>query len=149
MNAMPYLLFVSGIIYVILSVQVGIFRKSGVKSRIAKLREVIEESTQGDTLDTYDLQQAYDVADMLKQYFRELPDSLLTTKMSDTFVAIFQRKCISILPCCVHVTLVDSTTKSIYMICACIMHIYVQIECIAPTHSFISNSAMHCLNEIV
>lgn len=71
--------------------QVGIFRKSGVKSRIAKLRESVEES-QGDTLDGYDLQQAYDVADMLKQYFRELPDSLLTTKMSDTFVAIFQRK---------------------------------------------------------
>lgn len=72
--------------------QVGIFRKSGVKSRIAKLREVIEESTQNSTLDTYDLQQAYDVADLLKQYFRELPDSLLTTKMSDTFVAIFQCK---------------------------------------------------------
>lgn len=70
----------------------GIFRKSGVKSRIAKLREAIEESTQDDTLDTYDLQQAYDVADMLKQYYRELPDSLLTTKMSDTFVAIFQRE---------------------------------------------------------
>lgn len=63
-----------------------------MKSRIAKLREVIEESAQGDTLDTYDLQQAYDVADLLKQYFRELPDSLLTTKMSDTFVAIFQCK---------------------------------------------------------
>lgn len=78
-------------ILVLLS-QVGIFRKSGVKSRIAKLREVIEESMPGDTLDTYDLQQAYDVADMLKQYFRELPDSLLTTKMSDTFVGIFQRK---------------------------------------------------------
>ena len=25
---------------------------------------------------------AYDVADMLKQYFRELPEPLLTTKMS-------------------------------------------------------------------
>lgn len=43
-------------------------------------------------METYDLQQAYDVADMLKQYFRELPDTLLTAKMSDTFIAIFQRK---------------------------------------------------------
>lgn len=43
-------------------------------------------------METYDLQQAYDVADMIKQYFRELPDALLTAKMSDTFIAIFQRK---------------------------------------------------------
>lgn len=71
--------------------QIGLFRKSGVKSRILKLKEVIEES-HGDVMETYDLQQAYDVADMLKQYFRELPDTLLTAKMSDTFIAIFQRK---------------------------------------------------------
>lgn len=76
--------------------QVGLFRKSGVKSRILKLKEVIEES-QGDVMETYDLQQAYDVADMLKQYFRELPDTLLTAKMSDTFIAIFQRKQIIII----------------------------------------------------
>ncbi|XP_037707733.1 rho GTPase-activating protein 7 isoform X2 [Drosophila subpulchrella] len=71
--------------------QVGIFRKSGGKSRIIKLREQIEitDST-AECMDVFDLQQAYDVADMLKQYFRELPESLLTTKMSETFVAIFQ-----------------------------------------------------------
>lgn len=62
-----------------------------MKSRIAKLKEVIEDS-HGDVMETYDLQQAYDVADMLKQYFRDLPDTLLTAKMSDTFIAIFQRK---------------------------------------------------------
>lgn len=67
-----------------------------MKSRILKLKEVIEES-QGDVMETYDLQQAYDVADMLKQYFRELPDTLLTAKMSDTFIAIFQRKRIIII----------------------------------------------------
>lgn len=32
------------------------------------------------------------MADMVKQYFRELPDMLLTAKMSETFVAIFLRK---------------------------------------------------------
>lgn len=70
----------------------GIFRKSGVKSRISRLKEAIEESHGADIMDIYDVQQAYDVADMVKQYFRDLPDTLLTTKMSDTFIAIFQRK---------------------------------------------------------
>ena len=35
---------------------------------------------------------AYDVADMLKQYFRDLPEPLLTTKMSETFITIFTSK---------------------------------------------------------
>lgn len=55
------------------------------------MKDVIDDSM-GDIMETYDLQQAYDVADMIKQYFRELPDALLTAKMSDTFIAIFQRK---------------------------------------------------------
>jgi len=37
-------------------------------------------------------QQDYDVADLVKQFFRELPEALMTTKLSDTFLAIFQRK---------------------------------------------------------
>ncbi len=73
-----------------LSLQIGIFRKSGVKSRIQKLKTVVEESPVV-SISLYDIQQAYDVADMVKQYFRELPDTLLTAKMSETFVAIFQR----------------------------------------------------------
>uniref|UniRef100_T1PIF9 RhoGAP n=1 Tax=Musca domestica TaxID=7370 RepID=T1PIF9_MUSDO len=71
--------------------QIGLFRKSGVKSRILKLKELIEYSeTTAECMDVFDTQQAYDVADMLKQYFRDLPESLLTTKMSETFAAIFQ-----------------------------------------------------------
>ncbi|XP_075148117.1 rhoGTPase activating protein isoform X2 [Haematobia irritans] len=71
--------------------QIGLFRKSGVKSRILKLKELIEYSeTSAECMDVFDTQQAYDVADMLKQYFRDLPESLLTTKMSETFAAIFQ-----------------------------------------------------------
>ena len=35
--------------------------------------------------------QAYDVADLLKQYFRELPECLLTNKLSETFISIFTR----------------------------------------------------------
>ncbi|KAM4809384.1 rho GTPase-activating protein 7 isoform 2-T2 [Rhinophrynus dorsalis] len=67
--------------------QVGLFRKSGVKSRILALREISENNS--DSL-TYEGQSAYDVADMLKQYFRDLPEPLLTSKLSETFLQIYQ-----------------------------------------------------------
>nr|CAD7408355.1 unnamed protein product [Timema poppensis] len=67
--------------------QVGLFRKSGVRSRIQKLKLIAE--SQGESI-SYEGQQAYDVADMVKQYFRELPEALLTNKLSETFTAIFQ-----------------------------------------------------------
>lgn len=67
--------------------QVGLFRKSGVRSRIHKLKVMTE--TQGELV-SFEGQQAYDVADMVKQYFRELPDPLMTNKLSETFIAIFQ-----------------------------------------------------------
>ncbi|XP_058065869.1 uncharacterized protein LOC131215495 [Anopheles bellator] len=71
--------------------QVGLFRKPGVKSRIAKLKSVIETSNDvGCRSELFDEYHAYDVADLLKQYFRELPDALLTAKLSETFIAIFQ-----------------------------------------------------------
>lgn len=69
--------------------QVGLFRKSGVRSRIQTLKAMTEN--QGETIN-YDGHQAYDVADMVKQYFRELPEALLTNKLSETFISIFQRK---------------------------------------------------------
>ena len=34
----------------------------------------------------------YDIADVLKIYFRELPEPLLTVKLADTFLSIHQRK---------------------------------------------------------
>ncbi|XP_046489854.1 rho GTPase-activating protein 7 isoform X2 [Neodiprion pinetum] len=67
--------------------QIGIFRKSGLRSRIQTLKVMTE--TQGDNIN-FDGQQAFDVADLVKQYFRELPESLLTNKLSETFIAIFQ-----------------------------------------------------------
>lgn len=80
--------------------QIGIFRKSGVKSRIARLKEVVEETPVDQPMPTaLDVQQAYDVADMVKQYFRELPDQLLTAKLSETFIAIFLRELISYFSC--------------------------------------------------
>lgn len=79
-----YLLF----IIILWFLQVGLFRKPGVKSRIQKLKAMAE--TQGDEI-SFEGQQAFDVADMVKQYFRELPEALLTNKLSETFIAIFQR----------------------------------------------------------
>lgn len=68
--------------------QVGIFRKPGVKSRIQALRNMVEMNVGVDYTD----QQCYDVADMVKQYFRELPETLLTNKLSETFILVFQCK---------------------------------------------------------
>ncbi|XP_064015091.1 stAR-related lipid transfer protein 8 isoform X4 [Pogoniulus pusillus] len=67
--------------------QVGIFRKSGVKSRIQALRHMNETSPEHVS---YEGQSAYDVADLLKQYFRDLPEPIFTTKLTDTFLQIYQ-----------------------------------------------------------
>ncbi|KAH1165695.1 hypothetical protein KIL84_023254 [Mauremys mutica] len=67
--------------------QIGIFRKSGVKSRIQVLRHMNEASP--DNVN-YEGQSAYDVADLLKQYFRDLPEPIFTSKLTDTFLQIYQ-----------------------------------------------------------
>ncbi|XP_063288238.1 stAR-related lipid transfer protein 8 isoform X1 [Pelobates fuscus] len=67
--------------------QVGIFRKSGVKSRIQVLRQMNESSPDHVS---YVGQSAYDVADLLKQYFRDLPEPVFTSKLTDTFLQIYQ-----------------------------------------------------------
>ncbi|XP_041797394.1 stAR-related lipid transfer protein 13 isoform X1 [Chelmon rostratus] len=67
--------------------QVGLFRKSGVKSRIQALRHMNESSP--DNVN-YEDQSAYDVADMVKQFFRDLPEPLLTSKLGETFLHIYQ-----------------------------------------------------------
>ncbi|XP_006893622.1 PREDICTED: rho GTPase-activating protein 7 isoform X1 [Elephantulus edwardii] len=67
--------------------QVGLFRKSGVKSRIQALRQMNETAVD---FVNYEGQSAYDVADMLKQYFRDLPEPLMTNKLSETFLQIYQ-----------------------------------------------------------
>ncbi|XP_057695656.1 stAR-related lipid transfer protein 13-like isoform X2 [Corythoichthys intestinalis] len=67
--------------------QVGLFRKSGVKSRIQALRQMNESAP--DNVN-YDDQSAYDVADMVKQFFRDLPEPLLTSKLGETFLHIYQ-----------------------------------------------------------
>ncbi|XP_051902312.1 stAR-related lipid transfer protein 13-like isoform X1 [Hippocampus zosterae] len=67
--------------------QVGLFRKSGAKSRIQSLRHRCDASP--DSVD-YEEQSAYDVADMVKQFFRDLPEPLLSNKLGETFLHIYQ-----------------------------------------------------------
>ncbi|XP_010343301.2 stAR-related lipid transfer protein 13 isoform X5 [Saimiri boliviensis] len=67
--------------------QVGLFRKSGVKSRIHALRQINENFPENVS---YEDQSAYDVADMVKQFFRDLPEPLFTNKLSETFLHIYQ-----------------------------------------------------------
>lgn len=72
------------------SLQVGLFRKSGVKSRIHALRQMNESFPENVS---YEDQSAYDVADMVKQFFRDLPEPLLSSKLSETFLHIYQCEC--------------------------------------------------------
>nr|XP_046265930.1 rho GTPase-activating protein 7 isoform X2 [Scatophagus argus] len=67
--------------------QVGLFRKSGVKSRIQYLRELVESDPDGIS---YDSHSAFDVADMVKQYFRDLPEPIFTSKLCESFLHIYQ-----------------------------------------------------------
>ncbi|KAM5172439.1 rho GTPase-activating protein 7-like isoform 2-T2 [Mantella aurantiaca] len=67
--------------------QVGLFRKSGVKSRIQALREMNELNC---NFVNYEGQSAFDVADMVKQYFRDLPEPIFTSKFYESFLHIYQ-----------------------------------------------------------
>ncbi|XP_061103892.1 rho GTPase-activating protein 7 [Conger conger] len=67
--------------------QVGLFRKSGVKSRIQQLREMVE-AEQGAV--SFEGQSAFDVADMVKQYFRDLPEPVFSSKLCESFLHIYQ-----------------------------------------------------------
>ena len=53
----------------------GLFRKPGVKSKIDRLRKQIEENA-SEKIQFEDFQ-PFVVADLIRQYFRELPDGLI------------------------------------------------------------------------
>lgn len=42
---------------------------------------------------SYEDQSAYDVADMVKQFFRDLPEPLFTNKLREAFLHIYQCEC--------------------------------------------------------
>nr|CDS17234.1 rho GTPase activating protein 7 [Echinococcus granulosus] len=64
----------------------GIFRRAGGKLRVQALREQIEKNINWSSFDEW---QPYDVADLLKQFFRELPECLLTNVLSSNLINIF------------------------------------------------------------
>lgn len=67
--------------------EVGIFRKNGNKLRINKLKEAIDS---GQNIDFESEDMTYfDVADLIKLYFRELPECLITNKISDVLLSIY------------------------------------------------------------
>uniref|UniRef100_A0A0R3QFN5 Rho-GAP domain-containing protein n=1 Tax=Brugia timori TaxID=42155 RepID=A0A0R3QFN5_9BILA len=89
---------------------VGIFRKSGVRSRITELRMLCDVAPEAEVFTDGKLDpsqillflflhfilyvftlvsfEVHDVADLLKQYFRELPEPLMTAKYSETYCSL-------------------------------------------------------------
>ena len=61
--------------------EIGIFRKNGNKSRINKLKEYININEK--ICFNSDELTVFDIADTIKLYFRELPECLITNKLSD------------------------------------------------------------------
>ncbi|KAK7925358.1 hypothetical protein WMY93_007668 [Mugilogobius chulae] len=67
--------------------QMGVFRKSGLKSRIQALRQQLESGSDQVSFTGFC---AFDVADLIKQYLRDLPEPLLSAKLNQTFLHIYQ-----------------------------------------------------------
>jgi hypothetical protein len=75
--------------------EVGIFRKSGVKSRINKLKESIDKN-EFISFDSTPELTVFDIADTIKLYFRELPECLITNKLSDILLSSYSSNYVSI-----------------------------------------------------
>lgn len=69
--------------------EVGIFRKNGVKTRINRLKEAID-SNEPVSFPSNDFS-VFDVADTVKLYFRELPECLITNKLSDVLLTNYSK----------------------------------------------------------
>ncbi|XP_037516464.1 uncharacterized protein LOC119393491 isoform X1 [Rhipicephalus sanguineus] len=68
----------------------GIYRLSGVTSNIQRLRVTFDEDRVPDLNEEEIRQDIHCVASLLKMYFRELPNPLLTYQLYDKFVAAMQ-----------------------------------------------------------
>ncbi|XP_064470782.1 uncharacterized protein LOC135385411 isoform X2 [Ornithodoros turicata] len=68
----------------------GIYRLSGVTSNIQKLRVTFDEDRVPDLNEDEIRQDIHCVASLLKMYFRDLPNPLLTYQLYDKFVAAMQ-----------------------------------------------------------
>lgn len=68
----------------------GIYRLSGVISNIDKLRQTFNDQRIPEESDTFLLQDVHSVASLLKLFFREMPDPLLTYDLYDDFIKALQ-----------------------------------------------------------
>jgi hypothetical protein len=66
---------------------VGVFRKNGVKTRINHLKNSIDAN---DDINFHLFYTSYDIADLLKLYLRELPECLITNRLSDILLANYE-----------------------------------------------------------
>ncbi|XP_050523367.1 rho GTPase-activating protein 7 [Daktulosphaira vitifoliae] len=133
---------------------VGLFRKPGVKSRIQRLKQLAESEPDNIKFENH---QAYDVADMVKQYFRELPEALLTNKLSESFIAIFQHVPVYLQKEAVHCTVLllpDEHREALYTLLNFLHHVSLKSDvnqmsasnlavCLAPSLFHLGNSNSH------
>jgi hypothetical protein len=71
----------------------GLFRKPGVKSKIDRLRSEIERTDSSFEQIKFDEYQPFVVADVIRQYFRELPECLIPPLITRLLCDLF--KCAS------------------------------------------------------
>ena len=83
----------------------GVFRRAGLKKRTQEIRDEIEKNSTNVLMekymstnesspdaDTSISNDVIDAADVFKQYFRELPECLMTSKLTQTLIEIFTGK---------------------------------------------------------
>ncbi|MGH0138591.1 UNVERIFIED_CONTAM: hypothetical protein FKN15_067023 [Acipenser sinensis] len=70
--------------------QMNLLQKYSLLKLTALLEKYTPTNKHGFSCVSYEGQSAFDVADMVKQYFRDLPEPLLTSKLSETFLQIYQ-----------------------------------------------------------
>lgn len=66
--------------------EVGLFRKNGNKARINRLKEMINNG-EPINFQASDEITPFDISDTIKLYFRELPECLITNKLSEILLA--------------------------------------------------------------
>ena len=76
-------------------VEVGIFRKNGVKTRINKIKELIDKN-ESINFNSNEYT-TFDIADTIKLYFRDLPECLITNKLSDILLSNYDSKFLNLI----------------------------------------------------
>lgn len=71
------------------SYAVGLFRKNGQQTRIQQMKNEIECG--GGFRDHYEISSLLDTCDLVKSFFRELPECLFTNRYSPMILSIFKR----------------------------------------------------------